>query len=200
MRIVNWVFLSSLAASAAATEYVFQDFFVLKHADGTTWSATELEVRLGKFAAGYTPVLDDYSNWGSHFITQTAGYYVGPSNGGPEFSATLTLGDNATFAVNDQLFVLVQTPSGYAGAKETALFTDSSWRIITNSPTAVVTNYYQFTGGSTATFGSVDFASSTSATTLVPSIPEPSSFGVFAGALALGSAFYRSQRRRLKRK
>jgi hypothetical protein len=196
MRIIKLLALGSLAVSASATEYVFQDFFVLNRSNGAAWNNTQLDVKLGKFASGYTPLLNDYSNWDSHFITQTAGYYVGPSGGGPEFSATLTLADNATFAINDQLWLLVQTPAGYVGTKETALFTDASWRIVANSPTAVVTNFYQFSNASTATFGLLDFASSTSGTVAVPAVPEPSTYGLWAGALALGTVFFRSRRKK----
>lgn len=190
------VIIGSMATAASATEYVFQDFFVLNRSNGTAWNNTQLDVKLGKFAAGYTPILNDVSNWDANFMTQTTGYYVGVSGGGPEFSASLTLGNNVNFAVNDQLWVLVQTPSSYAGTKEVALFTDTSWRIVANSPTSVVTNFYQFSNATSATFGQIDFAASTAATIAVPAVPEPSTYGFSLGFLALAAVGI--QRRRKK--
>jgi hypothetical protein len=194
MRITSALFLGSLAVTASATEYVFQDFFVLKHPNGVAWNNTQLDVKLGKFASGFTPTLTNYSNWDANFMTQTTGYYVGVSGGGPEFSASLTLADNLNFAVNDQLWLLVQTPSNYVGTKETALFTDTSWRIVANSPTSVVTNFYQFNSTTTATFGLVDFAASTAGTVTVPAIPEPSSYGLGVGFMALVAVAVRRRR------
>jgi hypothetical protein len=196
MRLTHLIALASLAATASATEYVFQDFFVLKHPTGVAWNNTQLDVKLGKFASGFTPTLTNYSNWDANFMTQTTGYYVGLSGGGPEFSASLTLADNLNFAVNDQLWLLVQTPSNYVGTKETALFTDTSWRIVANSPTSVVTNFYQFNNSTTATFGLIDFASSTAGTVAVPAIPEPSSYGLGIGFIALAAVAVHRRRKK----
>ncbi len=196
MRLTHLIALGSLAATASATEYVFQDFFVLKHPTGVAWNNTQLDVKLGKFASGFTPTLTNYSNWDASFMTQTTGYYVGLSGGGPEFSASLTLADNLNFAVNDQLWLLVQTPSHYVGTKETALFTDTSCRIVANSPTSVATNFYQFNNTTTATFGLIDFAASTAGTVAVPAIPEPSSYGLGIGFIALAAVAVHRRRKK----
>lgn len=196
MRYSLFIVFGWFAVSVSATEYVFQDFFTLKHPSGTAWNNTQLDVKLGKFAAGFTPTLANYTNWDASFLTQTTGYYVGLSGGGPEFSAGLTLGDNVNFAINDQLWVLVKTPSSYLGTAETALFTDSAWRIVANSPTSVVTNFYQFTNMSTASFGLVNFANATAGMVTVSAIPEPSTYGLGIGALALAACAVR--RRKVK--
>ena len=197
MRLTHLIILGSLATTASATEYVFQDFFVLKHPTGVAWNNTQLDVKLGKFASGFTPTLNNYSNWDGNFVTQTAGYYVGLSGGGPEFSTSLTLADNLNFAVNDQLWLLVQTPSGYVGTKETALFTDTAWRIVANSPTSVVTNFFQFNNTTSATFGLIDFAASTSGTVTVAAIPEPSTYGLGAGLVALAAVAVHRRRKKV---
>ena len=46
MRLTHLIILGSLATSASATEYVFQDFFVLKHPTGVAWNNTQLDVKL----------------------------------------------------------------------------------------------------------------------------------------------------------
>ena len=200
MRIVCSIALLLVASSLSATEYVFQNFDIfLRDRLGITW-ATQLDVSLGVFEAGFTPTLENYSTWNTKFTTDSSpGYYVGPADGGPEYSAALRLSDNLTIPVGSQLRLWIRTPAGFGGAAQTALFTDSSWLTVSNSPTDVVTRYFDFTNVTTAVFGTFDFNNNQANTVEVTAVPEPSSYalGVALPALAL-AAFAR--RRRMARK
>jgi hypothetical protein len=187
-------------SSLSATEYVFQNFDIfLRDRLGITW-ATQLDVSIGVFDAGFTPTLENYSTWNTKFTTDPSpGYYVGPAGGGPEYSAALRLSDNLTIPVGSQLRLWIRTPAGFGGAAQTALFTDSSWLTVSNSPTDVVTRYFDFSNVTTAVFGTFDFNNNQANTVEVTAVPEPSSYalGVALPALAL-AAFAR--RRRMARK
>ncbi len=184
-----------LGARLAATEYVFQDFEkVVRDRLGVVWS-TQLDVRLGAFATGFTATMQNYANWSPNFVTvPTPGYYVGPALGGPEFSATLLLADNATLPVGTQLRVWISTPSNFAGAAQVALLTDANWLVAANSPTDVNTRYYEFSQSTTALFGTFDFNADAIATQAVGAIPEPSYFGLGLGGSCLVLAVARRRR------
>jgi hypothetical protein len=200
MRNVCSIALLLAASSLSATEYVFQNFDIfLRDRLGITW-ATQLDVSLGVFEAGFTPTLENYSTWNIKFATDSSpGYYVGPADGGPEYSAALRLSDNLTIPVGSQLSLWIRTPAGFGGEAQTALFTDSSWLTVANSPTDVVTRYFDFTNVTTAVFGTFDFNNNLASTVEVMAVPEPSTYGIGVAlpALALG-AFGR--RRRMARK
>ena len=190
--------LMLLMVRLSATEYVFQNFDkVVRDRLGVVWG-TQLDVRIGAFNPAFTATLQNYSSWSPNFVTEpTPGYYVGPSLGGPEFSATLLLADNATLAAGTQLRVWISTPSNYAGAAQVALLTDANWLVATNSPTDVITRYYDFSVSTTAIFGTFDNNANLIATQAVGAIPEPSYFGLGLGGACLALAVVR--RRRLAR-
>jgi hypothetical protein len=184
-----------LGARLAATEYVFQDFEkVIRDRLGIVWT-TQLDLRIGAFSSGFTATMQNYSSWSPNFVTEpTPGYYVGPALGGPEFSATLLLADNATLAVGTQLRVWISTPSNFAGAAQVALLTDASWLVAANSPTDVNTRYFEFSQSTTALFGTFDFNADAIATQAVGVIPEPSYFGLGLGGACLALAVARRRR------
>lgn len=187
-----------LMVRLSATEYVFQNFDkVIRDRLGIVWG-TQLDVRIGAFNPAFTATLQNYSSWAPNFVTEPSpGYYVGPSLGGPEFSATLLLADNATLAAGTQLRVWISTPSNFAGAAQVALLTDPNWLVVTNSPTDVITRYYDFSVSTAATFGTFDNNANLIATQAVGAIPEPSYFGLGLGGACLALALVR--RRRLSR-
>ena len=179
MRSTHVIALLLFGSSLSATEYVFQNFNVfLRDRLGATWN-TQLDVEIGVFESGYTPTLQNYSAWHAHFTTDpTPGYYVGPSSGGPEYSAALHLSDNTIVPVGAQLRLWIHTPAGFAGTAQTAMFTDASWLAVSNSPTDVTTQYFDFTNITTASFGTFDLNSHIASTVDVPAVPEPSTYGV----------------------
>jgi len=187
-------------SSLSATEYVFQNFDIfLRDRLGVTW-ATQLDVSIGVFESGFTPTLENYSSWNTRFITDSSpGYYVGPAGGGPEYSAALRLSDNLTIPAGSQLRLWIRTPAGFGGAAQTALFTDSSWLTVSNSPTDVVTRFFDFTNLTTALFGTFDFNNNQANTIEVTVVPEPSSYGLGLGLPALAAAAF-VRRRRMARK
>lgn len=184
------------ASSLSATEYVFQNFdVVIRDRLGIVWG-TQLDVEIGAFSSGFTPTLQNYSSWRTNFITDSSpGYYVGPALGGPEYSATLHLADNSVLAAGTQLKIWIHTPTGFAGGAQTALLTDASWLVVANSPTDVVTRYYDLSGITTAAFGTIDFNNNLASTVAVTSIPEPSTYGLFLGLPCLGLALLGRRRR-----
>jgi hypothetical protein len=184
------------AGALSATEYVFQNFdAVIRDRLGIVWG-TQLDVEIGAFSSGFTPTLQNYGSWRANFVTESSpGYYVGPALGGPEFSATLHLADNSLLAAGTQLKVWVHTSTGFAGGAQTALFSDTSWLVVTNSPTDVLTRYYDFSGITSATFGTIDFNNNLASTVAVTSIPEPSTYGLFFGLPCLGLALLSRRRR-----
>lgn len=196
MRYALNIALVFAAASAPATEYVFQNFDVfLRDRLGITWN-TQLDVSIGAFDSGFTPTLENYSTWGANFRTEsTPGYYVGPSGGGPEYSAALRLSDNSVFAAGSQLRLWIRTPAGFAGGAQTALFTDASWLVVTNSPTDVTTRYFDFTNVTSADFGTFDFNNNLGSTVAVTAVPEPSSYAVGLGLPILAMALLARRRR-----
>lgn len=196
MRIVCSIALLLAASSLSATEYVFQNFDIfLRDRLGITW-ATQLDVSLGVFEAGFTPTLENYSTWNTKFTTDSSpGYYVGPADGGPEYSAALRLSDNLTIPVGSQLSLWIRTPAGFGGEAQAALFTDSSWLTVSNSPTDVVTRYFDFSNVTTAVFGTFDFNNSAAATVAVTAVPEPSSYGLGLGLPTLVLAAFVRRRR-----
>jgi len=196
MRNVCSIALLLAASSLSATEYVFQNFDIfLRDRLGITW-ATQLDVSLGVFEAGFTPTLENYSTWNIKFATDSSpGYYVGPADGGPEYSAALRLSDNLTIPVGSQLSLWIRTPAGFGGEAQAALFTDSSWLTVSNSPTDVVTRYFDFSNVTTAVFGAFDFNNSAAATVAVTAVPEPSSYGLGLGLPALVLAAFVRRRR-----
>jgi hypothetical protein len=196
MRIARSIALLLATSSLSATEYVFQNFDIfLRDRIGITW-ATQLDVSIGVFDAGFTPTLENYSTWNTKFTTDPSpGYYVGPADGGPEYSAALRLSDNLTVPVGSQLRLWIRTPAGFGGAAQTALFTDSSWLAVSNSPTDVVTRYFDFTNVTTAVFGTFDFNNSVASTVVVTAVPEPSSYGIRIGLPALALAAIVRRRR-----
>lgn len=183
--------------SLSATEYVFQNFDVLlRDKIGTTWNV-QLDVEIGAFDSGFTPTLQNYSTWRAHFTTDpTPGYYVGPSGGGPEYSAALHLSDNAIVPIGTQLRLWIHTPSGFAGGAQTALFRDASWLIVANSPTDVTTRYYDFANITAAEFGTYDFNNHLASTVAVPGVPEPSTYGIGLGLPAFALALLARRRRK----
>ena len=168
--------------SLSATEYVFQNFDVfLKDRLGFNWNS-QLDVEIGVFDSDFTPTLQNYSAWETYFTTDpTPGYYVGPSDGGPEYSAALHLSDNLILPIGAQLRLWIRTPVGFTGGAQTALFTDSSWLVVSNSPTDVVTRYYDFSNVTTAAFGTFDFNNHVASTVAVTAVPEPSTYGLGLG-------------------
>ena len=185
----------------SATEYVSQNFDVfLRDRLGITWNA-QLDVEIGAFDSGYTPTLQNYSTWKAHFTTDpTPGYYVGPSGGGPEYSAALHLSDNAILPVGTQLRLWIHTPTGFSGGAQTALFTDASWLIVSNSPTDVTTRYYDFTNVTSAAFGTFDFNNHLASTVAVPAVPEPSSYVLGLGLPIFAMAVLARRRRKVSPK
>ena len=179
MRFALNIALLFAAASLPATEYVFQNFdALLRDRLGIDWN-TQLDVEIGVFDAGFTPTLQNYSSWGANFRTEsTPGYYVGPSEGGPEYSAALRLSDNSVFAVGTQLRLWIRTPAGFTGSAETALFTDASWLVVANSPTDVTARYFDFSNVTAAQFGTFDFNNDLASTVAVSAVPEPSTYGL----------------------
>lgn len=198
MRNAIHIALLFASASLPATEYVFQNFDVfLRDRLGITWNA-QLDVSLGAFDSGFTPTLQNYADWGTNFRTEsTPGYYVGPSGGGPEYSAALRLSDNSVFAVGTQLRLWIRTPGGVAGGAQTALFTDASWLVVANSPTDVTTRYFDFTNVTSADFGTFDFNSNQASTVAVTAVPEPSTYGLTLGGVLFGFTFLLRRRRRV---
>jgi len=186
------------AASLPATEYVFQNFDVLlRDRLGIAWN-TQLDVGIGAFDAGFTPTLQNYSSWGTNFRTEsTPGYYVGPSDGGPEYSAALRLSDNSVFAVGTQLGLWTRTPTGFAGGAQAALFTDASWLVAANSPTDVTTRYFDFSNVTAAQFGTFDFNNDLASTVAVPAVPEPSAYGLAFSATIFSFTILLRRRRKI---
>jgi hypothetical protein len=200
MRSTPLIALLLAAGPLSATEYVFQNFDVfLRDRLGITWN-TQLDVSIGAFDSGFTPTIQNYSTWGTHFTTDpTPGYYVGPAGGGPEYSAALHLSDNAVLPVGTQLRLWIRTPIGFAGGAQTALFTDASWLIVSNSPTDVTTRYYDFSNITSAEFGTFDFGNHLASTVAVTAVPEPSTYGIGLGVSVLAMAgFARRRRKALK--
>jgi hypothetical protein len=196
MRIARAIALFFSAASLSATEYVFQNFDVfLRDRVGITW-ATQLDVSIGVFESGFTPTLENYSTWNVKFTTDSSpGYYVGPADGGPEYSAALRLSDNLIVPAGTQLRLWIRTPSGFGGTVETAMFTDPSWLTVSNSPTDVVTRYFDFTNLTSADFGSFDFNGNSASTIAVTAVPEPSSYGLHLGLSSMALAMLFRRRR-----
>ena len=197
MRIALNIALIFAAASLPATEYVFQNFDVfLRDRLGATWN-TQLNVKLGVFSGDFTPTLANYDNWGANFVTESSpGYYLGPVDGGPEYSAALRLSDNAVLPVGAQIRLWIHTPDGFPGGIQAALFTDPSWLVVVNSPTDVTTRYFDFSNATVADFGTFDFNNNLAATIAVPAVPEPSSYGLFFSAAIFGfTAFLRRRRK-----
>lgn len=184
------------AASAQATEYVFQNFDVfLRDRLGSTWN-TQLNVKLGVFSSGFTPTLENYGSWETNFVTDASpGYYVGPVDGGPEYSAALHLSDNLALPVGSQIRLWVYTPGGFSGGIQTALFTDVSWQVVANSPTDVTTRYLDFSNVTSADFGTFDFNNHLASTVAVTAVPEPSSYAIGMGLPILAMAILARRRR-----
>lgn len=184
------------AATLPATEYVFQNFDVfLRDRLGSTWN-TQLNVKLGVFSSGFTPTLENYGSWETNFVTDVSpGYYVGPSAGGPEYSAALHLSDNVTLSVGSQIRLWIETPAGHPGGRQMALFTDSSWLLVANSPTDVTTRYFDFSNVTNADFGTFDFNNHLASTVAVTAVPEPSSYAVGVGLPILAMALLARRRR-----
>jgi hypothetical protein len=197
MRFALNIALLFAAASLPATEYVFQNFDVfLRDRLGITWN-TQLDVSIGAFDSGFTPTLENYSTWGANFRTEsTPGYYVGPSGGGPEYSAALRLSDNSVFAAGSQLRLWIRTPTGFAGGAQTALFTDASWLVAANSPTDVTTRYFDFSNVTAAQFGTFDFNNDLASTVAVSAVPEPSTYGLAFSATIFSFTILLRRRRK----
>jgi hypothetical protein len=192
MRRLFAAFLLCFTSSLVATEYVFENFdILLRDRLGSTWNS-QLDVKLGVFAADFVPTLQNYDSWQANFITeQSPGYYLGPNAGGPEYSAALRLADNSVLAVGMQIRLWIHTPAGFPGQIQTALFTDANWLVVSNSPTDVVTRYYDFSNVTSADFGTFDFNNNLAATVAVPAVPEPSTYGFTLGAMAFFCALMR---------
>lgn len=191
-------FLTSLAVFVAAitplsaTNYYFTDSTeTLFASNGAEFSAGNLQ--LGKFTSTFTPSGSNLNAWSANWIAGPTGSFD-PS--GPDWSASLTLTNNAVFAVGDPLYLWAfNTVSG--ANREWALLSDPAWKIVANSSLNLIDQFLDFSPATVALFGGISAGRVTTAPALaIAPVPEPATWvSMLTGCAMIVMLGYRRRRR-----
>lgn len=182
--------LTSLAP-ASATEYDFGNFDTTINTSFNTPPLVPLQLELGKFITGFTPTLANTASWQVNWISGPTGFVDSSS---PDWEASLTLTNNATFALNAQLYLWAFDSRIATTDRQWALFTDTSWLVFANSAIDPSVYSYDFSGATTAVAGSLNLRTQVATTAFIPAVPEPATWGLIGGFSTLLVAFWRRRR------
>lgn len=193
--LASLVWLVAACAPLSATNYYFSDTdYTLFESNGSAFAAGNL--KLGKFDSGFLPSGSNVDSWAAHWLSGSAGFYD-PSS--PEWSASLILTDNSTFAIGDQLFLWAYNSVTGSG-REWALLTDPAWKIVANSTTNLFDQFFGFSSSTTAVFGQINVNAqqiTAAAAVAGAAVPEPATWlSVVTGSVLIVMAGVRRRARR----
>ena len=89
--------------TAKATSYILGDYIYTVRDSSNIAVNSITQLQFGFFTGGFTPTASNASQWLANF-TGVSGYFDGS---GPEWSAAIDIGSNATYPVNTQLSVII---------------------------------------------------------------------------------------------
>lgn len=188
---------AALTAPLSATEYFFNDFDY-RAVDTSFADWTSLNLELGKFAAGFTPTVENLDLWASNWVPfadpaySSSGYFAA----GPEWSASLALPDNTDYAVGDSLYLWAFNALTGPG-REWALLADANWKVVLNDPLDPNSVDFGFSGQTTALFGVINANREFVQTVAAVPVPEPATWvGMTAGSLMMGFIALRRRKAR----